>query len=184
MLDPAAADANEARRRKLDALFAEQPYLSPTMRAWLVSSDDDTPGGVAIAAPAADAERVAERRLALHTVSPRNSRAVSASPKRRRRQGDSPTVRVPARAGGDVVRLELSIRPSAPWSGVDTGSLTGTLWTAREAADYLRVAPDTVRRWVREGRLAAARAGRLLRFRRADVDAVLTPTRPQISPRV
>lgn len=45
-----------------------------------------------------------------------------------------------------------------------------------EAAKYLDVHPETLRRWVREGRVDYARLGPRgdLRFRVADLDALLT----------
>ena len=42
-----------------------------------------------------------------------------------------------------------------------------------EAATYAKVAPRTIRRWIDEGRLTPLRAGRELRIRRADLDALL-----------
>ncbi|MDQ3364345.1 MAG: helix-turn-helix domain-containing protein [Myxococcota bacterium] len=41
------------------------------------------------------------------------------------------------------------------------------------AAALAGVHPDTVRRWIREGRLAEHRAGRELRIRRADLETLL-----------
>ena len=45
--------------------------------------------------------------------------------------------------------------------------------TAREAAAYLRVHLVTLYVWRKEGRIHAGRAGRSLRFRKADLDAFL-----------
>lgn len=33
------------------------------------------------------------------------------------------------------------------------------LWTVAEVAEYLRLNPETVRRWIREGRLEAVKLG-------------------------
>jgi len=50
--------------------------------------------------------------------------------------------------------------------------------TPREVAARLRVNERTVRRWIAENKLPAVRlAGRLLRVRRADVDALLQDVR-------
>ena len=45
------------------------------------------------------------------------------------------------------------------------------------AADMLGVSPDTIRRWAKDGRVAASSlpSGRL-RFRPEDIEALLTPT--------
>jgi excisionase family DNA binding protein len=45
----------------------------------------------------------------------------------------------------------------------------------KEAADYLRVNPQTVLRWVREGRLQAFRSGRHLVFSEESLKAFLEP---------
>jgi excisionase family DNA binding protein len=51
--------------------------------------------------------------------------------------------------------------------------------TVAEAAALLRVAPSTVRRWIREGQVPAYRFGqRRVAIRRTDLDAVITPMRP------
>jgi excisionase family DNA binding protein len=42
--------------------------------------------------------------------------------------------------------------------------------TLREAADFLRCSPDTVKRHARAGELPASKIGRVWRFRRADLD--------------
>ncbi|MGD0153295.1 MAG: helix-turn-helix domain-containing protein [Thermacetogeniaceae bacterium] len=43
------------------------------------------------------------------------------------------------------------------------------LLTVNEAADFLRVQPRTIRKWLREGKLLALKAGRLWRI---EVDAL------------
>ena len=48
----------------------------------------------------------------------------------------------------------------------------------RAAGALAQVAPGTVRRWIREGRLAGHHAGRVLRVRRADLEALLR--RPRV----
>lgn len=53
------------------------------------------------------------------------------------------------------------------------------LLTTNEVAEECKVTAETVRVWVREGRLAAITLpGGLKRFRREDVDRLLTPTEP------
>lgn len=52
------------------------------------------------------------------------------------------------------------------------------LTTAEVAAEY-RVSGTTVRRWVKAGHLEATKLpGGTLRFRRADVEAILRPVAP------
>jgi excisionase family DNA binding protein len=51
--------------------------------------------------------------------------------------------------------------------------------TVSEAAALLRVAPSTIRRWIRQGELPAYRIGhRRVALRRADLSRLVTPTRP------
>jgi excisionase family DNA binding protein len=51
--------------------------------------------------------------------------------------------------------------------------------TVAEAATLLRVAPSTVRRWIREGDVTAYRIGRRrVALRRTDLARLITPARP------
>jgi excisionase family DNA binding protein len=53
------------------------------------------------------------------------------------------------------------------------------LLTVTEAATLLRVAPSTVRRWIREGDVSAHRIGRRrVALRRADLAHLISPARP------
>lgn len=45
--------------------------------------------------------------------------------------------------------------------------------TTEEAAEYLQVTVDTIRRYVREGRIPAGQLGRGYRIRQEDLDAFL-----------
>lgn len=51
------------------------------------------------------------------------------------------------------------------------------LWDSKDVARYLKLAPKTghhtVEGWVKKGKLRAARAGDLYRFRKQDVDQML-----------
>ncbi len=55
-----------------------------------------------------------------------------------------------------------------------------TVMDVREAAQYVRRSPETIRRWVWSGRLSATRQGNRLLVARADLDALMgaavTPT--------
>ncbi len=49
-----------------------------------------------------------------------------------------------------------------------------TLMTIRDVCDLLQVTDRTVRKWMSNGRLPApVRLGRIVRFRRADIEALL-----------
>jgi len=48
-----------------------------------------------------------------------------------------------------------------------------TLLTVAEVAVYLRVAQQTVRKWLAEGSLPVIRLGRSVRIRRSDVETFL-----------
>jgi excisionase family DNA binding protein len=55
--------------------------------------------------------------------------------------------------------------------------MSANLLTVREVAEELRLTPPTIRRLAEAGTLPAIRIGNAtLRFRRADVDALLQPT--------
>jgi excisionase family DNA binding protein len=49
--------------------------------------------------------------------------------------------------------------------------------TTREAGGLARVAPGTIRRWIRAGKLVAVSAGREVRVRRTDLEALMTGNR-------
>jgi excisionase family DNA binding protein len=53
--------------------------------------------------------------------------------------------------------------------------------TVHDVAQELRVHPQTVRMWIRSGRLRAARAGNEYRMRRTDVERALTQGRSSVS---
>jgi excisionase family DNA binding protein len=46
------------------------------------------------------------------------------------------------------------------------------------AADFAKVAPGTIRRWVKRGKLRDHRAGRLMRIRRSDLERLLRDGAP------
>lgn len=54
-----------------------------------------------------------------------------------------------------------------------TNPLSAELLTSQEAADYLRVSLQAIYDWVNDGTIPVERAGRSLRFRKADLDAWL-----------
>ncbi len=42
-----------------------------------------------------------------------------------------------------------------------------------EAAKYLAVRPSTIRAWTRNGRLASVKLGKVVRYRRTDLEALI-----------
>ncbi len=57
------------------------------------------------------------------------------------------------------------------------GKATQEYLSTAEAADRARVAPGTLRRWIREGRLTSHGAGRELRVLREDLEKLMSPGR-------
>ncbi len=53
-----------------------------------------------------------------------------------------------------------------------------TLYTLEEAATLLRLHPQTLRRWIRQGKLSAQRVGKQWRLRRQDLERAIQPTAP------
>lgn len=65
--------------------------------------------------------------------------------------------------------------------------LDGACGTAAHVARYLQLSPITVRRKAKEGQLPVVRLGKRVRFRRADIDALLAErtvrtVRPVVAP--
>lgn len=57
--------------------------------------------------------------------------------------------------------------------------------TVAEAATLLRVAPSTIRRWIREGDVPAYRIGRRrVALKREELSSLIAPTRPGLETRV
>jgi excisionase family DNA binding protein len=85
------------------------------------------------------------------------------------------------RNGGSTAPPTLSLEPSQPGTVEPTELLRRTpaerLYTPEEVAEYLGVHVQTVRIWIRSGRLPARKlAGqRALRIRESDLEAVLEP---------
>ena len=56
---------------------------------------------------------------------------------------------------------------------------TETYYTLEEAAGVLKLHPQTLRRWIREGKLPAKRFGKQFRLRREDLDQAAQPNIPK-----
>lgn len=85
---------------------------------------------------------------------------------------DQPTSPVSALTAAivELVRAEVDRRVSAALA--ERPAATAYLSTAAAAA-HAEVAPGTIRRWIREGRLVEHRAGRELRVSRAELEQLL-----------
>ena len=59
------------------------------------------------------------------------------------------------------------------------GVTPGEYLSAKEVASLVGVSLRTVRRWIAEGTLPAARVGGVVRIRRRDLERVLTPPSPR-----
>ena len=60
-------------------------------------------------------------------------------------------------------------------------TLEKTILTPQEVAEYLQLTPDTIYRYIREGKLAAAKFGRHYRIPKENVDLFLS-LQPQVVP--
>lgn len=70
----------------------------------------------------------------------------------------------------EYIRAEVSRQLAA----ANTNAAEASLLTFTEAAAHAKVAPRTLRRWIRSGRLAAVGAGKLTRIRRCDLEATIS----------
>ena len=75
-----------------------------------------------------------------------------------------------ARAIAELVRVEVDARVRA---ALADRSAVDELLSTGEAAEYAKVTPRSIRRWLDEGKLRALHAGRELRIRRADLDELM-----------
>ena len=58
--------------------------------------------------------------------------------------------------------------------------MTDRLMTVEEVAAYLRVKPSTVYKWAKDGRVPAAKVGRLWRFDREEIEAWVKSRKPSM----
>jgi excisionase family DNA binding protein len=75
-----------------------------------------------------------------------------------------------------ITALRATVTDAAP-SARAMGAPTALL-TAQEAARHIRLSPKALYQRVARGQLKAYRLGRALRFRRADLDALMRPLAP------
>lgn len=172
-----AFDAQEARRRKLDELFADQPYLSVTMKASrlheraepIPSLPMPVPVPIAVAIPDEDEilRRLTEGRTERLTDAPEADQprppARKAAPKS---QIEAAEAADPSGLMHLDVLLDMSVSPPQVRTSLKPLPNAPDIMTLKEAATYLRVSESAIRAWVRQGRLSCARLGRRMRFRR------------------
>lgn len=183
MNSPSPADALDARRRRLDELFADQPYLSATMRAAQMHSrsHDAAPPFAIPVVPGDDvARRVPESRAGGAPAPTLLSRCLDmvpgpTAPTRAPQPAPAPAAPAPvarALAVPDEGALYLGLTVDTRQSPAEvrvvpiSGHTAPDVMTPREAAEYLRFGESTVRQWARLGRLPGIRIGGRLRFRR------------------
>jgi excisionase family DNA binding protein len=75
-----------------------------------------------------------------------------------------------ARAIAELVRVEVDARVRA---ALAERPAAAELLSTAEAAQYAKVSPRSIRRWLDQGKLRALHAGRELRIRRADLDQLM-----------
>ena len=61
--------------------------------------------------------------------------------------------------------------------------MTDRLMTVDEVAEYLRVKASTVYKWAKDGRVPAAKVGRLWRFDREEIEAWVKSRKPSVAVR-
>jgi excisionase family DNA binding protein len=183
-----------ARRRKLDDLFSDQPYLSATMRAHRLherSTAESTSLQMTAVADEEDDEEMLlrlsesrrERRLSSlweasdsESLLPAAVLATTLNPD----MGYSLESAGPASGTGALaehvtvphsgqVRLNLllDLGSGSAHDRVRLRSADAEVLTAKEAAGFMKVSEDTLRTWTQRRGLPCARIGRQLRFRRA-----------------
>ena len=77
----------------------------------------------------------------------------------------------------DVVRdeLRIALAEGRPRQAANPSSGSEPYLSITNAAQLADLAPNTIRTWIRDGRLPAHRAGRVLRVRRSDLEKFLAP---------
>jgi excisionase family DNA binding protein len=74
----------------------------------------------------------------------------------------------------EVAALRVAVAKAAPAPSGAKGA-PSSLLTAKEAAHHLRLSPKALYQRVARGQLKVHHLGRALRFRRADLDALMRP---------
>ena len=144
----------DARKRRLDELFADEPYLSATMRASRLHERED-----AIAVRGRETPRfIAEARPARLDAEPT------------RRAPETANLCMP-QAEASVARLGfvVSVRQEPQGMRAEVNGDEADVMNPAEAARFLRIGMSTLRRWEREMGLPAAHLGRSKRYRKTAI---------------
>jgi excisionase family DNA binding protein len=184
-------ESNIARQRKLDALFADQPFLSPTMRASRLHERTDGPSTACVLQPLPeDADdilrRMTEGRAASTYETAEDSWWFSPPPSVVRENSTAKpapiAVEPPAARevkqidAGSCLTFDVLLDFSSDGTRVAKVHSTDSapdVMTMEEAADYLRVSLATLRKWTRSHSIPHARFGRRMRYRKSAVLAWL-----------
>jgi excisionase family DNA binding protein len=65
---------------------------------------------------------------------------------------------------------ESVIRKSLEDVGLQTSGIEKEILTIKEVAEYLKVRPSTIYSWVEHGRIPYNKIGRIIRFRKSEID--------------
>jgi len=189
-------ESDAAKRRRLDELFLDEPYLSPTMRARRLHEADAAPASASlypVLAEISDDDLLrrltAGRHQRLGTVSPTSEAdplwvgplplavdqlapadvSASSEPGRRpcsSRRAGRRGARTNETPAYGTAAVEGGTELSAQAATRGLSALPPDIMTVHEAACYLRVGEAAVRAWVKQARIPHARLGRHVRFRR------------------
>ena len=140
------ASETEARRRRLEELFEDQPFLSPTMKASRLHERDKP------------AEAIALQKGWPELIPSRDRRAP--------RAGNSGMQDTTVRRVGFIVTIRQD--PDGPRTELKPDDAPDVM-SASEAARFLRVGSSTLRRLVRDQGLPYTQIGRVRRFRRVSL---------------
>lgn len=200
MTDMYLSDPGYIRRRKLDELFADQPYLSATMKASRLHErqvDTLPPVPIPIVGPAADEDgilhRLTEARSARLLADTQRLPSVEPVLPLRRAEQMTPSCKSTqtpvldddketsthskALDSQHLVKLnlllDLNTRSARAYATSGCVQPWPEVMFLDEAAAFLRVSPRMLRRWARDGRVPSSRLDRRLRFRRAALEAWL-----------
>ena len=186
-------ESNTARQRKLDALFADQPFLSTTMRASRLHERLDPepfpPAPFRLQTVSDDTDEVLRRmvegracmRPYEHDIDLWSSpmpavtrEAIRPATTAKPIPPVSPAIRHLPRLDkgteGDRLffNLVVDLTPDGPKVGrLQTAEAAPDVMTAKEAASYLRVSQTMLRTWTRTLSMPHVRLGRRLRYRRS-----------------